>query len=296
MSPILLGSFWMLLTTLSFVALSVGVRALSSDIGAVEVLFFRCLIGVVIFVPWIAKNGIGVLRTSKFGKHAIRAVFMGVGMAFWFVAIGALPLGDAIALHFTLPLFLIVFAAFFLKEKVDFSVWIATAIGFSGVLLILRPGFQEIDIAMFYVLLSGALYAGNHTITKVMSTTESPNATAFYMNFLVLPGAAIALPFSWVMPEGHHVGWLLVVGISGSTAHICLLRAFRYADANVLAPIDFLRLVFSAIAAWFLFGDVSDIWTWTGACVIFAAATFSTQRARRIESKLGRNSAKVSGA
>lgn len=283
MSPVLLGAFWMLLTTLSFVAMSVSIRALAGEIGAVEILFFRCVIGVVIFLPWIAKNGMGVLHTQKFGHHAIRAVMMGTGMVFWFVAIAALPLGDAIALHFTLPLFLIVFAALFLKETVDWAVWLATFIGFGGVLLVLRPGFQEFNIAMIYVLISGALYGGNHCITKVMSTTESPNATAFYMNLLILPGSVIALPFYWVMPEWHHVGWILVIGFAGSSAHVCLLRAFRYADANVLAPIDFLRLVFAAIAAYFLFGDVSGVMTWIGASVIFLAAYYSTWRAQRLE-------------
>ena len=271
------------MTTLSFVVLSVSIRALSGDIGAVEILFFRCLIGVVIFLPWIAQKGVRVLQTAKFGQHVLRAALMGVGMMFWFVAIAALPLGDAIALHFTLPLFLIVFAAIFLGEKVDSSVWLATVIGFSGVLLILRPGFQELNIAMFYVLLSGALYAGNHTMTKMMSGTESPNTTAFYMNLLILPGAAMALPFNWVKPDWHHVGWILAIGIAGSTAHICLLRAFRHADANILAPIDFLRLVFASIAAYFLFGDVSGVMTWIGACVIFLAAYYTTRKAHRIE-------------
>ena len=91
----------MLLTTLSFVALSISVRALSADMAAVQIVFLRCLIGVLLFLPWIASEGLGALKTSKFGQHSIRAVFMGVGMILWFAAIGALPLGDAIALHFT---------------------------------------------------------------------------------------------------------------------------------------------------------------------------------------------------
>lgn len=285
----------MLLTTLSFVAMSVSIRALAGEISAVEILFFRTLIGVVIFLPWIARYGTGVLRTQKFGHHAIRAAMMGVGMVFWFVAIAALPLGDAIALHFTLPLFLIVFAALFLRERVDASVWVATAIGFSGVLLILRPGFQEFNIAMIYVLISGALYGGNHCITKAMSTTESPNATAFYMNLLILPGAAMALPFYWTMPQWHHVGWIVVIGFAGSSAHICLLRAFRYADANILAPIDFLRLVFAAGAAYFLFGDVSGVMTWIGACVIFLAAYYTTRKAHRSEQAAKQTVAKEAG-
>ena len=283
MSPVLLGVFWMFLTTLSFVAMSVSIRALAGEIDAVEILFFRMLIGFLIFLPWIGKNGISVLYTEKIGHHLIRSAMMAAGMIFWFVAIAALPLGDAIALHFTLPLFLILFAAIFLREKVDISVWVATFIGFSGVLLILRPGFQEVNIAMFYVLISGAFYGGNHCITKAMATTESPNATAFYMNLMILPGSALALPFFWTMPEWHHVGWLLVIGLAGTSAHICLLRAFRHADAHVLAPIDFLRLVFASILAYFLFGDVSGIMTWIGACVIFLATYYTTRKAHKAE-------------
>lgn len=295
MPPLYLGAFWMLLTTLSFVALSICVRALSADMASVQIVFIRCLIGVLLFLPWIASEGIGVLKTSKFGQHIMRAMMMGVGMFLWFAAIGALPLGDAIALHFTLPLFMIIFAAIFLREHVDAIRWTATAIGFAGVLIVLRPGFQEIGWAHYFVLLSGALYGGNHVITKFMSGTESPNATAFYMNLLVLPGAAIALPFYWSMPSWEHVGWIIVLGVSGTTAHTCLLKAMRYADASALAPIDFLRLVFSSVGAYILFNDISDVWTYVGACVIFLAAWYNTWHARRVEKRKSRDADKLEG-
>jgi len=283
MPSIFLGAFWMLLTTLSFVGLSVSVRALSADMVPVQILFLRCLVGVILFLPWIMHSGFQVLRTDKIGQHAIRSCFMGVGMVLWFSAIAALPLGDAIALHFTLPLFMIIFSAIFLRENVNKTRWISTLVGFTGVLIVLRPGFQVIGLAHVFVLLSGAFYGANHTITKFMSGTESANATAFYMNLMILPVVACALPFFWVMPEWHHIGWIILLGISGSTAHICLLRAMRYADASALAPIDFLRLVFAAIAAYFLFGDVSDFWTYVGASVIFLAAWYNTWWAHRIE-------------
>jgi len=283
--PLYLGVFWMLLTTLSFVVLSISVRALSADMATVEILFLRCLIGTLVFLPWIAKEGFGALKTSKFGQHTMRAVMMGAGMVLWFAAIGALPLGDAIALHFTLPLFMIIFAAIFLREHVDATRWAATVVGFAGVLIVLRPGFQEIGWAHYFVLVSGALYGGNHVITKFMSGTETPNATAFYMNLLILPGAAIALPFYWTTPTWDQTGWILLLGVSGSTAHTCLLKAMRHADASALAPIDFLRLVFSSIGAYFLFNDISDIWTYVGASVIFLAAWYNTLHARRIQKR-----------
>lgn len=283
LSPVLAGAFWMLLTVLSFVAVSVSVRALSADMAPVEILFLRAAFGTVMFLPWIARGGPGVLRTRKFGQHAVRAAMMGIGMVFWFAAIAALPLGDAIALHFTLPLFLIVFAAVILRERVDAQRWAATVVGFAGVLAIVRPGLQEVSVAVLYVLISAALYAACHAMAKPMSATESGNATAFYMNALILPGAAAALPFWWTPIEWHHAGWIALLGICGSTAHICIVHAFRHADASALAPLDFLRLVFAAAAAYLLFGDVSDLWTWAGACVIFAAAWYNTWRAHRLE-------------
>jgi len=272
------------------------VRALSAEMATVEILFLRCLIGALIFVPWIFKEGIGALKTTKFGQHAVRAAMMGAGMVLWFAAIGALPLGDAIALHFTLPLFMIIFAAIFLREQVNPARWIATVIGFTGVLIVLRPGFQEIGWAHYFVLLSGALYGGNHVITKFMSGTETPNATAFYMNLLILPGAAIALPFYWTTPTWDQAGWILLLGVSGSTAHTCLLKAMRYADASALAPIDFLRLVFSSIAAYFLFNDISDLWTYVGACVIFLAAWYNTLHARKLQKRDARDPGNSEGA
>ena len=271
-------------------------RALSAEMATVEILFLRCLIGALIFVPWIFKEGIGALKTTKFGQHAVRAAMMGAGMVLWFAAIGALPLGDAIALHFTLPLFMIIFAAIFLREQVNPARWIATVIGFTGVLIVLRPGFQEIGWAHYFVLLSGALYGGNHVITKFMSGTETPNATAFYMNLLILPGAAIALPFYWTAPTWDQAGWILLLGVSGSTAHTCLLKAMRYADASALAPIDFLRLVFSSIAAYFLFNDISDLWTYVGACVIFLAAWYNTLHARKLQKRDARDPGNSEGA
>lgn len=296
MPPLYLGAFWMLLTTLSFVVLSLSVRALSADMATVEILFLRCLIGALIFVPWISKEGIGALKTTKFGQHTMRAAMMGAGMVLWFSAIGALPLGDAIALHFTLPLFMIIFAAIFLREHVDATRWVATVIGFTGVLIVLRPGFQEIGWAHYFVLLSGAFYGGNHVITKFMSATETPNATAFYMNLLILPGAAIALPFYWTTPTWDQAGWILLLGVSGSTAHTCLLKAMRHADASALAPIDFLRLIFSSIAAYFLFNDISDIWTYVGACVIFLAAWYNTFHARKLQKQNAGGSGNSEGA
>ena len=119
-----------------------------------------------------------------------------------------------------------------------------------------------------------------------MSGTETPNATAFYMNLLILPGAAIALPFHWSMPGWEHLGWIMVLGITGTTAHTCLLKAMRHADASALAPIDFLRLVFCSIGAYFLFNDVSDFWTYQGDTVIFLAAWYNTWWARRIEQRV----------
>lgn len=284
MSPLLTGVCWMLLSAMSFSAIGIGVRALADDgMQPVEIVFFRVLFGVLIFVPWLIRVGLPGLRTYKLKWHALRSLLMGAGMLFWFAALAVLPIGDATALHFTLPLFLVVFAWIFLKEKIIASRLIATIAGFCGILIIVRPGLTEFNIAVVFVLVSAALYAGNHAISRMFADTETAELTTFYMNLMILVPTGIASIFWWVAPEWYHLGWIAVIGVFGATSHICLMRAYQFAEASALAPIDFLRLVFSATAAWFVFGHVSDFWTWFGATVIFSAAWYNTWTANRQE-------------
>lgn len=283
MSPVLRGTFWMALCILSFAGVGIAVRALSSHMAIVEIVMFRALFGVVLALPWLLSNGLGALRTERLGLHLWRSAANGLGMFCWFTALSLMAIGDVVALQFTTPLWLVLMGAMFLRERVDGARWTATAIGFVGALIIIRPGFAEITWGVFFVMVAAVLYAANHAMTKPLARSDSGGAIVFYMNLIHLPVFVALVPFFWTVPVTGDIGWLVLLGVCGASSHVFLARAVRLADVSYLAPIDFLKLPTVAVAGYFLFGDVSDLMTWGGAAVIFGAGYYNTWRERRLE-------------
>ena len=283
MSPILRGTFWMAMCMCSFAGVAIGVRALSTHMAIVEIVMFRALFGVVLSLPWLLRGGIGGLKTTRFPLHFWRSAANGLGMFCWFTALSMMVIGDVIALQFTTPLFVVLMAALTLGEQVGVRRWAATVVGFAGALIIIRPGLNEVTVAVFFVIASAVLYAANHVMTKPLAKTDSGGQIVFYMNIIHLPVFVVLAPLAWTDPVLGDVGWIALVGICGMTSHIFLTRAVRLADISYLAPIDFLKLPVAAGAGYFLFGDSSDLWTWTGAAVIFGCGYYNTSRERAAE-------------
>ena len=277
-SSALIGAGWMLVSVLTFAGISVSARALARDLPAGEILFLRALVGLAAVMPLVLRGGRRTIATRRPLMHFLRGLVSAAAMLCWFAALGSLPVGDAIAIQFTLPLFLVLAAALVLGERVDAQRWIAVAVGFAGALVIIRPGFQSVSLAVGLVLASAVFYAGNHTFTKAMASTETGVAIAFYMNLVHIPVAGVAAAFDWREPAWHHLGWVISLGLCGTYSHIFLTRAFAHADASALAPLDFLRLPVASTLAYWLFGDVSDGWTWIGAAIVFAAGLAITRR------------------
>jgi drug/metabolite transporter (DMT)-like permease len=286
-SSALIGAGWMLVSVLTFAGISVSARALARDLPAGEILFLRALAGLVAIMPWVVRGGRRSVATRKPMMHVMRGIVSAAAMLCWFAALGFLPVGDAIAIQFTMPLFLVLLAALVLGEKVDAQRWMAIAFGFAGALVIIRPGFQTVSLAVGLVLASAVFYAGNHTFTRAMASTEGGVAIAFYMNLVHVPVAGIAAAFDWRAVAWHHLGWVAVLGLCGSYSHVFLTRAFAHAEASALAPLDFLRLPIASTLAYWLFGDVSDGWTWIGAAIVFAAGLAITRREHALARKRG---------
>ena len=293
MSPMLRGTFWMAMCMLSFAGVALSVRALSSHLPIVEIVLFRAAFGVAVSLPWLWRTGIGGLKTTCLSLHFGRSVVNGLGMFCWFTALGMMAIGDVLALQFTSPLFMVLLGAFALGEAVGHRRWIATAIGFGGALIIIRPGFAEVGTGVVFVLAAAVLYAGNHAMTKPLARKDSGGAIVFYMNAIHLPVFAVLAPNVWVDPVMGDAGWVLLLGICGATAHIFLARALRLADLSTLALVDFLKLPVAAGAGYFLFGDRSDLWTWAGAMVIFGAGYYNILHERARERTQEREQASV---
>lgn len=270
------GAFWMILTAMAFTAMLVCVRKLEGEYTSWQVVFVRSLVGLVFIVPPLMAHGIPGLKTQRLPMHMARAGFSLAAMGVYYFAVPYLPLADATTYTFAIPLFVVLGAAFVLKEKVDAPRWLATLAGFVGVIILLRPGQGGFSLPVAMVLLSALFYAGAWVTLKFLTSTESPSVIIVYQNVLIVIMAAIPT-FLWGhWPDLRGGLFLLGVGFFGTIAHYCQARAFGAADASAITPFDFLRLPFSVFYAWFFFSEPTDLWTWAGAIVIFSSTWYIT--------------------
>ena len=268
------AALWMTLSAFLFAGTLLAIRFLADTIPAVEILFFRVAVGVLVLMPWMLRRGVRALRTPRLGGYGLCALFTYSGLLAWFHAIPRMPLGDATALNFTLPIFTTLAAMVWLREAVGVRRWAAMAIGFAGVLVILRPGFIEMNVGTFLVLACAAMLAGTYITMKVLVRSETPGVVTFSWHVLMLPLALVPALFVWVTPGWHDLPWVLVVGITGAGSYLTLAHAFAAGDASAAMPFDFMRLPFAAAAGFAFFGEALDLWAWAGAALIFGGSYY----------------------
>ncbi len=274
----ILAAIWALLAAASFAVMMASVRYMDGKFDAFEIVFFRALIGLFIVIPLVSKSGVGALKTDRLPMHIVRTLFALFAMATLYYALAFIPIAQAVALTFLIPLFTTIAAGTVLREKVGIHRWGATLAGFGGALVIIRPGVVDVSLPILMVVLSSALYAGAWSSVKALTRTDSAAVTVFWMNLLMLPLTAIPLVFVWITPGPEDVLPIVVMALSGWAAHFFQARAFKAADASAVMPFDFLRLPLGALFGYLLFAELIDSWTWAGAVVIFLAGYYITRR------------------
>ena len=275
------GAVWAVISMVVFSVVPVSVKYLSDTMTSSQIVFMRSIIGLAIMAGYFWWRGFHHLRTRHTRLYLTRSFINFVGMVFWFYALGRMAFADAVAIHFTLPLFTVVMAVIFLRERVGIHRTSATVIGFLGVLVILRPGMATIDLAAVGVLASAALYAGTVIIIKFVLRTDSAATINFYSNLYMMMFAAIPTFFDWAPPTWEDVPALILLGLAGVVAPWLVTRALEAADASVIAPFDFLRLPFSALMGYLFFAQTAPVWTWIGAAIIFCSTYYITLREGR---------------
>jgi len=281
MTPTLRGVLWMGGAVLSFSAMAVAARELLAHMGAFQVLFVRSVIMLAIVLLVIAQASDAVTSTRRLPLHLLRNVIHFAGQYCWVFAIGALPLATVFAIEFTMPVWTAILAALLLKERLSRPRVVMLALGLAGVLIILRPGFAFFHPAALVALAASLFYAGNMIATKRLSSTDTPLAILFWMSVVQTPLAlATALP-QWVAPPPSSLPWMAVMGVGSYTAHYCMTRAFKLADATIVVPIDFTRLPLIAVVGALFYREPVDALIFVGAAVIFAGTYYCLSRERR---------------
>ena len=276
MSPVVAGAILMVLAAFGFSGMNALVRLAAGELHPFQVAFLRFFFGACFLVPWLIR--LGGWRSQRPGLHILRACVTTATALLWFSSLSLLPLAHAVSLNFTAPLFATIGAALFLGETVRVRRWTATAIGFAGVLIIVRPGIAEMTPAMALPLLAAATMTISVLFLKVLTRTDSAPTILLYMNVLPLPFLLVFASFVWQPPSLFAWGIAVAMGALGVLSHFFFTRAFSVADASYVIPFDYLRLPFIAVIAFFAFGEVSDLWTWVGAGVIAGSAIYIAQR------------------
>lgn len=276
-----MASVWMTGTLFSFVGMAVAGRELSADFGTFQILAFRSLVGLLIIVALLSRTGWGQVSFRSVRTHLLRNLAHFGGQFGWFYAIAFIPLAAVFAIEFTAPLWTVIFAAILLGERVTPIRIMAVVLGIAGVLTILRPGLEVIHPAALAILAGAIGYALSHTLTKKLGGHDTTLCILFFMMLIQLPLGFVPAAFDWATPRVAHVPWIILVGVTGLTAHYCMVRAFKLADASVVVPMDFLRLPLVALVGFALYGERVDPFLALGAALILAGNFLNVSRERK---------------
>ena len=267
--PVLRAALWMLGAVVSLIAIAIAGKELTPELSLFEIIFFRNALCLVFLAPFLLAAPVNRCRTRRPGRHLLRSIVHFGAQAAWFYGLTRLPLGEVIALEFTSPVWTALLAALILREPLGRRRGLGILLGFTGVLVILRPGAAIVDPAAFAVLLCAAGFALMHVLTRTLAASEHPLTILFWMNLVQLPIALALAVAEWTAPSPALWPWLLVVGLSGLANHYCFARAFALADAGAVAPVDFVRLPLSILVGFLLYAEAIDVFVLIGAVVIF---------------------------
>jgi len=260
--------------SLTLVVMATLVKHLGSELPAMEILFFRSAIGFLLVLPLFVRNPMEPLRTKRPGMHLVRGAIGAIGNACFFWTLTHMLLADAMALQFSRPLFMIPLAVLLLGEVVGFRRTAVAAIGFAGILLYARPftgGFEPDAFIGALGALAGALVV---ICIKRLATTEPTRVIMFYYAFWNALFALIPGVLFWVTPSLPQLALLTVIGFLGIAGQSMITHGLSIGEATVLVPLDYSRIVYSAVLGYLLFNEIPGPWSFAGMALIVAASLY----------------------
>jgi|TARA_B100000809_G_C15052488_1_gene499451 drug/metabolite transporter (DMT)-like permease len=268
---------WMVTVVVGMTIQSALVKWLGETLSSVQILWLRGAVGLFFVLP------IFTFRQVRFYSHGLKRHFLralaGVlSMACWFYALTELPLAEATSYSFAMPLFLTVLAWAFLGEKLKWQTWLATVIGFSGVLIIMRPDSVTLGLAALAGLAAAFLHAVAAILIKTLASSESALALLLYFPVLAIVVFLFPAMSVWISPTPTE--WVGLVGVAalGVQTQWGFIQACRISDMTFLAPFDYSRLLFALVLGYLLFSELPDFWTLAGAAVVVGSTLYVVKR------------------
>jgi len=275
----LIGIAWFQVAILCFAVMDAAIKYLTADFGTWQIMFFRGFFSLIPIAVLVARSGgVGTLRSRRPLSHVGRAL-VGIAAAFcFFYAYSLMPLADAYAIGFAGPLFMTALSVPVLGEKVGWRRWLAVLVGFTGVLVMLRPGQGVLSLEALVPLAAAAFYALTMLYVRILARTESNAAITFYFVVTMSAVAAIAMIPEWRTPQGWQWPLLIMVGVIGGVAQIAFTQAFRLTSPSLLAPFEYTAMIWAVLFGFVLFGDIPDKAIWIGGGIVVAAGLYIIHR------------------
>ena len=255
-----------------------GVKLLSDDLHPIIICFYRCLMGLILITPFVARNNFQALQTDNMRLQIFRALINIISMICWFSAISMMHFEKATALGFTTPLFTTVLAVLILGEVIRFHRTAALLLGFVGILIIIRPGYMPFEFGTVLMLIASFSFSFVLIFVKKLSATDSSLTIIFYHLLYMTPAFFILSLFYWENINFNQLIIFILMGASGLLSHWCLAQAFKMSDTTFVMPLQFTKLIWASLIGLFIFAEQPDIWTWIGGVIIFISIVYITYR------------------
>lgn len=273
-----LGVFWMLLTGILFVAVTAVVKYVGDGLPAAEAAFLRYLLGLVFLIPMLPAVRAATLTLRIYKVFAFRGVVHSLGVTLWFYAMTRISIAEVTSMNYLNPVYVTIAAAIFLGEKLAFRRILAIIAALIGAMIILRPGFRELNSGHIAMLFAAFLFAGSYLSAKITADEVSPSVVVFMLSVTVTIGLAPMAWAVWVPPTWEQIGWMFVLAALATGGHYTMTLAFACAPLTVTQPVYFLQLVWAVLLGWLAFNEPVDIYVVAGGLLIVAAVSFMTWR------------------
>jgi drug/metabolite transporter (DMT)-like permease len=275
------GALWMFGMVLSLSFLAIAARELAPRHNPMELQVVRHGMSLLILAPFVIRAGLRSFQTTNLKLQLFRNVSHFAATIGWYTAVTLLPLAEVFAIEFTTPVWVAVLAVMFLGEKMNVGRVVALVLGIAGILVILRPGFNDVGPGTWMMVATAFGFAIANACTKGLTRTDSVLTVLLWMSMLQGLMAVVGASFDWSAPTVDEIPWLIVIGVTGLGAHYSLAKALTLADVSLVNPVDFLRLPLIAVVGFLAYGEGVDVLVLVGAGMIFLGNYYSIRRESR---------------
>jgi drug/metabolite transporter (DMT)-like permease len=288
------GALWIVLSGAVATVMSSGIKALDGEIPSMQIAFLRCAIGVLLVLPLVfgrhirqnmglpPERTVSLRSRMQLSPHwpllLVRGLLAAAAINCGYYAISQMPLTTVTVLFFTAPLFVTLFAVPFLGETVGWRRWCATGVGFLGTLIVLGPGSGHFALPALVAVGSSLLFAGALVIGKKLSAAEAPTTLLLYTTVITAVGSLPLALMVWVTPSLEQIGFIAIITFFATGRTYSDIRAYASGEASFVAPFTYVRLIFMALAGYFLFAEVPQPSALMGGGVIIASSLYIARR------------------